>query len=137
MTSIMNFEDEIKRRSIDRPSDIILNSINRLYDAKLSGALNSDELSKIIVLEGDLFANRIKQGKVSIDEIESAEAFITGFARKGKDNYFSFKHSDLDRAAKIFLEGDYVALEELNKRTSLSSPVFDSESYSKGFKKIA
>ena len=47
----------------NRVSDNILDSFNRFYEAKLSGALKRDELSKLLVSVGDLFANKIKQGK--------------------------------------------------------------------------
>lgn len=132
MTSLANFEEKI----VDRPSDVILESINRLYDAKLSGAIREEELSKIIVLEGDLFANKIKQGKVSNNEIEQTEAFLTGFIGENKDKYFSLKHKDLDRASKMFLEGDFFALEDQRKRSISASPIFEETDYKQGFRKI-
>ena len=121
----------------DRTSDVILNSLNRLYDAKLSGALNEEELSKLIVLVGDLFANKINQGSVSNDEIESIESFLSGFTKANKDNYFNFNHKDLDRASKMFIEGVYVASSELEQKRELSSPVLDSDSYSRTYRKVA
>ena len=116
----------------ERPSDLILNSLNRLYDAKLSGALKNDELSKIMILEGDMFASKIKQGKINVDEVESFESFISGFTKDTKDNYFSYQHTDLDRAAKMILEGNDMALEQgLRYSQTVESP-----NYTKGFRKL-
>lgn len=127
MSSILNYNDQVK----DRPSNVIFTSVNRLYDAKLSGALKSTELSEIIIGLGDLFANKIKQGKVTLDEIESAESFLTQFATDNKDVYFSYKHEDLSRAAKTFLEGDDFALEKAEERNMSSKNVFEFENYGK------
>lgn len=132
MTNITSFESRLN----DRTSDVILNSLNRMHDAKISGAMSPDELSKIIVLEGNLFASRIKQGKTTLDEIESAESFITGFLGKNKDNYFNNKHVDLDKSARIFLEGDFVALEELDRKNKFTQSIYDEESYKSSFKRL-
>ena len=88
MTSIVNFEEHIS----DRPSNVIFDSINRLYDAKKSKVLNADELSKIIILEGDLFSNLVRKGKKSEEDIESFETLLPN------QNYFSIKHNNLDVA---------------------------------------
>lgn len=111
----------------DRPSDVILSSLNRFYDAKLSGAVTKEELATIISDIGDLFANKIKQGNVHPDEIESIETYIEGLNK----NYFNLGHEGIDRASKTFLEGDYVALQELESRQIQSAPV---NSYTKGFR---
>lgn len=132
MTNITSFESRLN----DRTSDVILNSLNRMYDAKLSGVMSPDELSKIVVLEGNLFANNISRGKVTQDEIESTESFITGFLEENKDNYFNNKHVDLDKSARMFLEGDFVALEELERRSKFTQSVFDEESYKSNFKRL-
>ena len=87
-----------------------------MHDAKLSGALRADEFSKTIIYISDLFANKIKQGKLNDEEIESAETYLTGFVGENKDKYFSLQHDDLDRAAKIFLEGNAIALETIQER---------------------
>jgi len=136
MTNIINFESRLK----DRTSDTFLNSLNRMHDAKISGAMSPDELSKILVLGGNLLANKIVQGKISQDEIESAETIITGFLGKNRDNYFSNKHVDLDKAARIILEGNFVALEKLERKNKFTQSMFeeeDYEDYNKGFRKAA
>ena len=110
--SIVNFEEKIK----ERPSDAILNYLNHFSNAKKNGVEDKDELAKIIILEGTLFANKIQSGEVSIDDIESAEAFITQFARGKKSGYFKKEYDNLDTAAKTFLEGDFVALQLVERR---------------------
>ena len=119
-----------------RPSDVILDSINGLNSRKNTGALNKNELSNIIIHIGDLFANKIKQGKVSEDEIEAFESHITQFTGENKDKYFSHSHSDLDRGAKSALESIDFAREELEKRNSYAQPVMDAESYERTFRKL-
>lgn len=136
MTNIIDFESRLK----DRTPNVILNSLNRMHDAKISGAMIPDELSKILVLSGNLFANKIVQGKVSQDEIESEESFVTGFLGKNKDNYFNNKHVDLDKAARIILEGNFVALEKLERKNKFTQSLYeeeDYENYNKGFRKAA
>ena len=130
--SIVNFEEQIK----ERPSDALLNILNQFSVAKRNGVQDKEALAKMIILEGALFANKIKEGKVTIDEIESAEAFITGFARGNKDEYFKINHKELDTAAKSFLEGDYVALEELEQRNGLSQ-VVEQDEFIKGLRRVA
>ena len=119
-----------------RKSDDIFNSLNRLNDAKQSGSLQDTELSSLIISVGDVFANKIKQGKVTEEEIESANLHLSGFTGKNKDKYFSYPHRDLDRAAKSFIEGAYMAEEELNERMGYAQPVMDAESYEKTFRKL-
>lgn len=136
MTNIIDFESRLK----DRTPNVILNSLNRMHDAKISGVMIPDELSKILVLSGNLFANKIVQGKVSQDEIESEESFVTGFLGKNKDNYFNNKHVDLDKAARIILEGNFVALEKLERKNKFTQSLYeeeDYENYNKGFRKAA
>ena len=60
-------------KASERKSDAIFSSLNRLHNAKQSGALMRDEFSKILVSVGDLFANKIKQGKVAEEEILSED----------------------------------------------------------------
>ncbi len=132
MTSIVNFEDRLN----DRVSNVILESLNRMHDAKQNGVLGPDELSKIIVLEGDLFANKIKQGRVTFDEIESAETFVTGFVGPNKDKYFSYNHADLDKASKAFLEGTFFAREELERRQRSTIQREEEINYRDGFKRL-
>lgn len=132
MTSIVNFEERLK----DRKTDVLLESLNRFYDAKISGAINPDELSKIIVLAGDLYANKISKGEVSKTDIEETESFVSNFIEPNYDGYFNLPHTDLDKASKMFIEGDFFALEKLERRNQYSSPLFDEETYTNGFKKL-
>ena len=136
MTNIINFESRLKSRY----SDEIFEILNQMHDAKISGVLVPDQLSKELVLVGNVFANKIVQGKVSQDEIESAESFVTGFLGKNKDNYFNNRHVDLDKSARIFLEGNFVALEKLERKNKFTQSIFeeeDYEDYNKGFRKAA
>ena len=119
-----------------RKSDEIFNSLNRLNIAKQTGGLDDTELSNLIVSIGDVFANKVKQGKVSEDEIESACIHLSGFEGKNGDKYFAFPHKDLDRASKSFIEGVYMAKDEADKRAEYSQPVMEAESYERTFRKL-
>ena len=120
----------------ERKSDIIFNSINRFYDAKLSGGLNDVELSKVIVLIGDLFANQIKQEKQTEDSIESFESYLDGLDGPNADSYFAHIHKNLDSAVKSVLEGNDFAKQELEQRREYAQPVMSAESYTKTFRKL-
>lgn len=129
MTSIVNFEGRLN----DRVSNVILESLNRMPDAKQNGVLGPYELSDIIVLEGDLFANKIRQGKVSVDEQESAEAFVIGF---NSDKYFEYHHKGMNRAGKAFLEGDFFAREDHERMHRSTIQREEEISYRNGFKRL-
>lgn len=120
----------------ERKSDGILKSLNRLLDAKPGGALTRDEFSKILVSVGDLFANKIKQGRVTEDEIESVEAHLTGFIGENSDKYFSFPHQDLDRASKTVLESIDFAKQAVDKRNEYAQPVMEADGYERTFRKL-
>lgn len=104
-------------------TDLIFDLYNRYYDASKSGARTGEELSELLINVGDLFANKVKLGKVSEEEIESVENFLSGFLGENKDKYFNFNHKGLDTAARTVNEGIYVAKEEANKRSMYASPV--------------
>lgn len=120
----------------DRVSDSIFESFNRFHDAKLSGALRRDELSRLLVSVGDLFANKIKQGKVSKEEIESLESHLSGFTGENSDKYFAFPHEDLKMAAKSVLEGNDFALQSVEQRYEAAQPVMESDGYERTFRKL-
>jgi len=127
---------EPKNRSIDRPSDAILKASVRLLEAKRTGAITNNEFADLIVKIGDLYANKIRQGKAILEEVEEVEDYIECLISKNGNNYFSYAHKGLDVAAKKFLEGDFVALQEIEKRKIQSKPLLDEQDYVKGFKKI-
>ena len=103
----------------DRPSNIILDSLNRMSEAKVNGSLTKDEFSKIIMLEGSLFANLVSRGLKTEEEVEDFEKEIPD----GKSHYFSFKHEDLDVAYGTIKQANTAALydrENLTKHSRLS-----------------
>ena len=103
----------------DRPSDIILETLNRINHAKLNGALMPDELTKIITLEGNLFANQVSRGLKTEEEVEDFEKEIPN----GKVNYFKFEHENLDVAYVTVKQANTAALfdrENLTKHSKLS-----------------
>lgn len=104
MTSIVNFEERMK--SAGRISDTILESLNRMYDAKISGALKEDELSKIMTLEGRIFSNQVSRGFKTEDDVEEFEKEIPN----GKYNCFNFPHKDIDVAFNTIKQANTAAL---------------------------
>lgn len=132
MTSIVNFRENLK----DRTSNVLLEKLNRLYDAKISGVISPDELSKSIVLASELYANKISKGEVSITDINETKSFLPGFINPNYDGYFKLRHKDVDVASKIFIDETETALEKLEQRNKYSSPLFDEETYARGFKKL-
>lgn len=102
----------------ERPSDLLFEYTKVLSQQKLSGVVQDDLLSKILILEGDFIANKVKQGKLSGDEIESVRTLIP------QGNYcFSYPHKFIENATKTVNESIDMAeayLEERNERTHLT-----------------
>ena len=113
-------------------SDLVWDKYNRLYDAKLNGSLKNDELSELMILVGESFVSNIKQGKTEEDEVRSFQDYVSGFTKENKDNYFNFKHADLDRAAKIIINDSDYAKEDRAKY----SQTVENPNYTKGFRKL-
>lgn len=85
-------------------TDVILSSLNRIYEAKQTGGLQDTEFANLIGAIGKLAANKIEHGNVNEDEIDSLKSHLTGFTPENSDKYFSFPHKDLDKASKVFIE---------------------------------
>ncbi len=119
-----------------RTSDVILESLNGLNLRKNAGVLGGTELSALIAQIGDLFANKIKQGKVSDDIIESFETHLTQFTGENKDKFFVFPHEELERGSKIALESIDFAQENIQQRNISAQPVMDADSYERTFRKL-
>lgn len=98
----------------DSRTDTIWKCYNRLHISKLTGGLGQTEFSDLITNICDVYANAIKQGKISIENQESFESFLSQFLGKNKDNYYDFPHKGLDTAAKKGLEGNLFARDEIN-----------------------
>lgn len=120
----------------NRPSDIIFESLNGFNSRKNAGVLKENELSNLISQIGDLFANKVKQGKVSDEVIESFESHLTQFTGENKDKFFAFPHEDLERGTKIALESVDFAREEVQKRNVSAQPVMDADSYERTFRRL-
>lgn len=123
-------------RDEGRMADVILNSLNGMYDRKNAGALGKDEFASNIINSCDLIANYIEQGKMSNENIESAENHLTHLLGEDRDKYYAHPHKDLARAGKTGLESIYFAKEKLEQRNIAAQPVMDAESYEKTFRKL-
>ena len=117
MANIVNFKENLS----DRPSNVIFEMLNRFHEGKKSGSLRPDELSRIIVLSGDLYANKVSKGEVSISDIEETENFVSCFTEPNYDKYFNLV---------------FFAQEKQSQRSKYSNPLFDAQTYESGFKKL-
>ena len=117
-------------RAENRTSDVIWDSFNRLYEAKLNGVLKSTELASLLEKIGNVFANTIKQGKVSEEGKEDFEKELIS------ENFFTIKHNNLSNAKIAIQEGNDFAMQEIQERQEYAKPVMDVESYGKTFKKL-
>lgn len=125
MTSIVNFDEKI--RSSSNLTDEFFDKLNRLHEAKISGALKEDELSKLLICEGKLFSNLVRKGYKTEKDVESYENNIPS----GEYQIGNYNHKDISVAKSTIKQTNTVALfdaETLNKRTQMV------ESYSKGLK---
>ena len=93
-----------------RPSDNIFDIISRIYYGKLNGTLSPDDLSNGIVLTAGIFANMVKNGSRTEEDIESFEALLPKL-----NQYFTYMHN-LDETYKASMEGINMALYENENR---------------------
>lgn len=77
----------IEERSIDTPTNDILNKLNYLNSCKNSGIDSGNVFPTIVSRVGDLIANKISNNMLSDEEIESLRTYIL----KDADMYFSSK----------------------------------------------
>ena len=92
---------------IDRPSNIILDSLNRIHYGKLTGGLSKKELSEEIIRIGDLVANSIRNGKIGFEVLEEIKGHVPSSI-----NYFRFPHEGIGVAKKTFVESLGIAESE-------------------------
>ena len=103
----------------DTPSNIFFESIERFATAKETGALTGDELSKIEILLGSIFANLVKKG---LRTEEEAEEFLNQMPN-GKWNCFNYSHKNQDVAYKTVEQDIAFALYNQEKLSMQSQPV--------------
>ena len=113
-SSIVDFEQHMK--TTDRPTDVILNSLNRFTKAKETGALRDDELAKIEILIGRLYANLVRMGKKTEDDVEDFERQVPN----GKYDAFNYPHKGLDVAHDYIVQADTAALYDRENRFGLT-----------------
>lgn len=93
-----------------RPSDALLEMLNRFYDAKISGALKKDEFSSMIKLVGGMFSNQVANGLKTTEDVANFENNLPPI-----DGYFSYPYNKLREAIAAIREANTVALYEAEK----------------------
>lgn len=88
----------------ERLSDVILLRLNRVNEGKYNGGIKNTEFADELELTGSLLANSIKLGKLSNDDIESVQNYLSTFVGPNKDKYISYPHQDYDKAAMKALQ---------------------------------
>lgn len=97
--------------SIDRTSNVVLDSLNRIHYGKLTGGLSKKEFSDEIIRVGDLIANNIRNGKfTSLELLKEIKGHVPN------KNYFKFPHEDLEVANVTFDESIEMAISEREER---------------------
>lgn len=99
----MQTSTEQEQLNTQTPADTLLDGTNRLYHAKLTGALESHEFANNEILVGDIYANGLQQNKVA----EGPETFKSFIPTK---NIFKFPHEGLEEAAKTVKQAIDVAI---------------------------
>ena len=123
MSSLVNFKENLK----DSMTYSLLDYNNYLHETKNNFEnleRGSDTLAKCVVLCGELFANKIKKGKITEVEIESFESLLP------TEEMFAYNHKDLDLAVKMVKEGNSMALNQYESTFGMANK-------EKGLKKIA
>ena len=101
----------------ERLSDKIFKSCNRIYQAKISGALNQDEFSDTIISISTVYANQVKMGIHNEDD--EIETYLANIPKDSK-GYFSFPHFGLNEAYKASFETITMAQLDREKRFSVA-----------------
>ena len=99
--------------NVDRPSNEVLELLNRLYQSKLTGGYTNQELSSLIVKIGDLISNNIRNGKISDSEVISEIS-----AHLPNERYFKLRHQGINAANNSFKESLEMAMYEREERFS-------------------
>ncbi len=97
-------------------TDSILQSLNRMHDAKRSGTLSRDEFANLIRKIGKLYTGVIKNGKSNGEDIERMEAWLPE-----SNEMFDGKHNNLPEASKSFKEDIFTALAVQSKEREQNS----------------
>ncbi len=116
----------------ERPSDVVFETLNRIYLAKKTAGLKDSEFPALLEQVGSIFANQIERGKISEEEIDSFITFISNL----NSNYFTLNHKDLSNASEGVIEGIYMAEEQYYERYSQAKPVLSESDYRPGFKRL-
>ena len=127
MTSIVNFEERMK--SSGTLVDEFFALYNRIYDAKLTGSLKENEYSKLLILENKFFANLVRRGLRTEEDVETYENDIPN----GNYPIGNYDHKDIKFAKDTIRQTNAAALfdaETLGRRTQI-------DSYSKGLRKVS
>ena len=123
MTSIVNFEERMK--SASTLTDEFFALINRIHDAKLNGSLKEDEYSKLLILENKFFANLVRKGQKTEEDVEIYENDMPN----GKYPIGNYPHKDLPLAKSTAKQTNTAALFDAETK--------DRDIYSKGLRKVA
>ena len=128
MTSIVNFEERIKGSGT--LTDEFFTLMNRVHDAKLTGSLKEEELSKLLILENKFFANLVRRGQRTEQDVETYENDIPN----GSYPIGNFEHKDIKFARDTIKQTNTAALFDAE---TLSSRMQFDDSYSKGLRKVS
>jgi len=89
----------------ERLSDTLLDILNRLYDAKLSGINLGKEFEDLIVLTGRFYASLIKSGDLPQEQVDEFENLLISDPKA-----FRLRHDGLPRAVATVKQGNTAAL---------------------------
>lgn len=128
--SIVEFDKNMKTN--ERLSTVILDGLNRIYNAKLNEVLKSDEFAKELVLIGNLYSNQVKNGKTDENSIESFKAYVEGIDKVP----FKNSHTDLDVAAKMIGEDMDISFVEFDSRNKKALSASDYKAKELGIKRL-
>ena len=128
MTSIVNFEERIKGSST--LTDEFFTLMNRVHDAKLTGSLKEEELSKLLILENKFFANLVRKGKRTERDVETYENDMPN----GSYPIGNYPHKDIKFAKDTIKQTNTAALFDAE---TLSSRMQMPDNPPKGLRRVA
>jgi len=99
----------------DSLSNEFFDSLNRIHDAKNSGALQSSEFSKLLILENKFFANMVRKGLKTEEDVETYENHLMPVGE--------YPHDDLNVAFSSIKQANTAALFDRENMLKQTQPV--------------
>ena len=109
MNDLISFKENLK----DSITSSLLDYLNYMHETKKNPEVlekGNDALAKCVIMCGELFANKVKKGELTQEDIESFESNLVS------EDMLLYSNNNLNLANAMVKEGDAMALTEFETR---------------------